>query len=192
MLNNIAAITNSGAAAIVGDYESISTVTVGAGGSASVTFSSIPTTYKHLQIRSISRNSAGANGYYSQIRVGNGTVDSGSNYAGHYLAGNGAGVSAGAYTTQTYGRFFGNVNGPSTNNTGFAVVADFLDYSNINKYKTMRILEGADDNGTGEIGINSNLWQSTSAINTITIYAFSQGSASTFNQYSSFALYGIN
>ena len=34
-----------------GDYESIATVTVGAGGSSSVTFSSIPSTYTHLQIR---------------------------------------------------------------------------------------------------------------------------------------------
>jgi hypothetical protein len=173
-----------------GAYDSLATVTVPSGGVASITFAGIPITYKHLQIRTISRNTAGANGYYAQFRVGNGSVDSGSNYAGHYLAGNGAGTAAGAYTTQTYGRLFGNVGGPTSNNTGFGAVADFLDYSNTNKYKTMRILQGADDNGSGEIGLNSALWQSTSAINTITIYAFSQGSASTFAEYSSFALYG--
>jgi hypothetical protein len=32
-------------------YESIETVTVGSGGSATVTFSSIPATYTHLQIK---------------------------------------------------------------------------------------------------------------------------------------------
>lgn len=33
------------------DYDSIATTTVGAGGAASITFSSIPSTYQHLQIR---------------------------------------------------------------------------------------------------------------------------------------------
>ena len=38
-----------------GSYESIATVTVGSGGAASVEFTSIPSTYTHLQIRAIVR-----------------------------------------------------------------------------------------------------------------------------------------
>jgi hypothetical protein len=38
-------IASSRLAAAVGDFESIATVTVGGGGAASVTFSSIPATY---------------------------------------------------------------------------------------------------------------------------------------------------
>jgi len=173
------------------DFDSIATVTVGTAVS-SVTFSSIPATYRHLQIRSASLNNAGANSYYAQFRVGNGSVDSGSNYSWHYVSGDGGGGSSAAgYATQNYGRLFGTVSGPTNNTTGFAVVADILDYANTNKYKTLRSLEGADGNGVGEVGLISGLWQSNSAINTITIYAFSQGSASTFGQYSSFALYGV-
>jgi len=41
---------------IPGDFQSISTVTVGAGGSSSITFNSIPSTYSHLQIRALSRS----------------------------------------------------------------------------------------------------------------------------------------
>ena len=37
MLNNLTALLDSGAPAAVGDYESIQTVTVGAGGSATIT-----------------------------------------------------------------------------------------------------------------------------------------------------------
>ena len=54
----IGVIASSGGAAAAGTaYESIATVTVGAGGSSSVTFSSIPSTYQHLQIRYINTTS---------------------------------------------------------------------------------------------------------------------------------------
>jgi len=44
------------AAPQVGDFESIATVTVGAGGSSEINFTSIPSTYQHLQIRILSRD----------------------------------------------------------------------------------------------------------------------------------------
>ena len=44
-------------------YESIATVTVGAGGSSSISFTSIPSTYKHLQLRGIINSTkSGASG----------------------------------------------------------------------------------------------------------------------------------
>jgi len=60
-------------------YESIQTVTVGAGGTATVTFSSIPATYTHLQIRGIARASAD-----TQLDVTLNS-DTGSNYSYHTL-----------------------------------------------------------------------------------------------------------
>ena len=36
-------------------YESIQTVTVGSGGQSTISFTSIPSTYKHLQIRMLAR-----------------------------------------------------------------------------------------------------------------------------------------
>jgi len=41
---------------LIGDFESIATVSVGSGGAADVTFSSIPATFTHLQIRYIVKN----------------------------------------------------------------------------------------------------------------------------------------
>ena len=40
---------------VAGDFESISTVSVGSGGAANVEFTSIPATYTHLQIRSLAQ-----------------------------------------------------------------------------------------------------------------------------------------
>ena len=45
-------------------YYQIGTTTVGAGGSSSITFSSIPATYTHLQIRGIASNTANVNEGY--------------------------------------------------------------------------------------------------------------------------------
>jgi len=169
-------------------YESIATVT---GSGASVTFSSIPNTYKHLQIRALAVNSQGANGIYGRYRVGAGSVDTGSNYTYHYVEGNGSAASAAAGSTQSFGSAFGGGSGATANTSAYAVVLDILDYQNTNKYKTHRALWGVENNGSGEVGLGSGLWMSTSAIDIITIYAYSQGFPSTFAANTQFALYGV-
>jgi hypothetical protein len=159
-------------------YESIATTTVGAGGAASVTFSSIPSTYTHLQIRAIARvNSTD----WVQIRFNS---DSGSNYSYHYLFGQGSGSggsSGGASSTSTVT----SILAPSTASVFGAGVIDILDYADTNKFKTVRSLTGFDENGAGQINLTSAAWRSTSAITSIVI------SVNTLQQYSSFALYGI-
>jgi len=62
---------------------------------------------------------------------------------------------------------------------------DIFDYSNTNKFKTSRELGGYDLNGSGGVGFISGNFRSTSAITSI---AFA---GTTFQQYSSFALYGV-
>ena len=94
MLNNILAVLGDGGGAI-NSYESIATVTVGALGAANVTFSSIPSTYKHLQIRGIVRELTG--GFDQAFMQFN--SDTGTNYATHNLNGNGSSAGAGATTT---------------------------------------------------------------------------------------------
>jgi hypothetical protein len=156
-------------------FESIATVSVGSGGASSVTFSSIPSTYTHLQIRCITRGGG------SQIQFNS---DTGANYTRHYVYGNGTSVQAGGgggnsgmsiidYTSQT--------------NTFGAAVVDILDYTSTNKYKTARSLTGFDTNGAvdQEIFLFGGMWLNTSAITTITI------SGGSIAQYSHFALYGI-
>ena len=99
MLNNLTALLDSGAAPAVGDYESISTVTVGTA-QATISFTSIPSTYTHLQLRWMSKNTSADYGVRGQF---NG--DTAANYSLHGLYGTGA--TAGAYSgvSQTYMQF---------------------------------------------------------------------------------------
>lgn len=159
-----------------GDFDSIATTTVGAGGASTITFSSIPSTYTHLQIRGFANSGGG--GTATNLTFNS---DSGTNYAYHFLLGDGANASSGAVTSVSQITF----NSSNASNYFSGQIIDILDYANTNKYKTVRILNGFDANGSGAVALRSGLWQSTSAITTITI------TTTLFPQYSSLALYGI-
>ncbi len=166
-------------------YESIATVTVGAGGSSTITFSSIPSTYKHLQIRGIARTNRTQVQDALRVRFNS---DSGSNYAHHYLLGDGSSASAGANTSITGILIDGIVGDTGGSNAYGGLVMDILDYSNTNKYKTLRSLSGREDNTQGAIWFESGLWQNSNAVSTVTIIP---NGGTLFNQYSQFALYGV-
>lgn len=176
MLNNIVALLTGGAAASTTAYESIATVTVGAGGSSSITFSSIPSTYKHLQIRGYNTNNVIG---WVQVQFNNDSTSG--NYKQHELRGDGSAASATSSNVITCISAYLHNTSPSSG------VIDILDYTNTSKNKVSRTLGGYDANGSGYISLTSGLWLSTSAISTITITS----STANFNQYSQFALYGI-
>lgn len=186
MLNNIAAFHP--AAAALNSYESIQTIPLTTG-TAFAEFTVIPSTYKHLQIRGIIMNAASNDNL--AIRVGNGSVDTGSNYASHQLQGNGSAASAGASTSQTAAYLSGLVIASSS--YPFAFVFDILDYASTNKNKTLRGLSGQDGNASGtatdwRIQLTSGVWMNSgSAINTVRIYL----PAGNMGNLSHFALYGI-
>ena len=165
-----------------GDYESIATVTVGSGGSSSITFSSIPSTYAHLQLRVITQVSTTA-----RFGTSFNSVTTLSNYRTHYLYGTGSAAGAGT------GASSWGIGAAEVSSSSFgAAVIDILDYKDTNKYKTIRSLSGYDTNGGGLMVLYSGLWMSTSAISSMTIYpAENSTSGGTFSQYSHFALYGI-
>jgi len=162
-------------------FDSIQTVTVSSA-TPTITFTSIPATYTHLQVRVSALTAASG-----KVMVARFNSDSSASYTWHFLNGQGTTASAGNSTGNTYSRFFGQNIGTNTTNPSVSVI-DILDYANTNKYKTMRALSGSDDNGSGEVALESSLWINTSAISTITI---SLTDSSNFSQYSSFALYGI-
>jgi hypothetical protein len=186
LLNSVVSIFNAGAAAAAGDYESIATVTVGSGGSSTITFSSIPADYTHLQIRGITRSTRSAIQDTMTLRMNN---DTGSNYSNHLLRGDGSSTAAGAASNVTYIEFYQFVGDTRTASVYSGFVMDILDYANTNKYKTMRVLYGYDANGSGDIGIASGLWRNTNAINRLD-FQFQTAGANLY-QYSHFALYGI-
>jgi hypothetical protein len=166
-----------------GAYDSIATIN-GTGSSGIINFTSIPSTYTHLQLR-ISALPTAADTMV--CRVGNGSIDTGNNYARHSLNGNGTNAAATAGTSFSYFNIYGyRVTADTTNPT--VAVIDFLDYANTSKNKTARILSGTDKNGSGEIDFNSGLWMNTAAINQIRIYT---ESGNNYTTSSTFALYGI-
>lgn len=172
-----------------GAYDSIATTTVGAGGTSTITFSSIPQTYTHLQVRLMAKNTSTANtGDYASLRFNS---DSGMNYTYHRLKGDGSTASAYGAATGTFDSVV--LERITTSKSGFAtelqgvVICDILDYTNTNKYTTTRSLGGYDNNGSGEILLMSALWTNTAAITSITLTTPSAN----FTQYTSAALYGI-
>lgn len=166
---------------LTNSYESIATTTLGSTAS-SITISSIPSTYQHLQIRILgSMSASGADDLRMRFNS-----DTGSNYATHFIVGNGSTVPAGAYSSTTSMLCGANALPTATNIYGVAVI-DVLDYANTSKYKTMRALAGNDTNGGGYVALSSGLWQSTTAVNSITFYP----NASTFTANTQVALYGI-
>ena len=173
----------SGHLTLPSSYYSIATQTVGSGGASSVTFSSIPSTYTHLQIRA---TSAGNNNT-AVLLAFNGDASSG-NYSVHDLkAGQGYGSSiySDGSANINYGVFLDQQTGNATYWNG--TVADIYDYANTNKYKTMRDFTGVDNNGNGFIYMYSSVWRNTAAITSISLYPYT----SYFFANSSFALYGV-
>jgi len=171
-----------------GSFESIATVTVGSTSQASVSFTSIPSTYKHLQIRSIARKDGSQTGAPGMNITFN--DDTGNSYTVHYFQ-----TDAGVVNAYSTGQLRDNMNamyfagGGQTANVFAPAIHDIFDYANTNKYKTMRSLSGPSSNVNAAdldyIIMGSGAWHSTSAITKITI------GGNNFVQHSQFALYGI-
>ena len=122
------------------------------GGESSFTFSSIPSTYKHLQIRCLSRRSTGIN----HVIVLQFNGDTASNYWWHLLEGNGSTVTASSVSVATnrIQTFWPN---PGTNLSGQfgAGIIDIHDYASTTKNKTVRSFGGGDANGSGKTDLSS-------------------------------------
>ena len=158
-------------------FESIATVS--GSGVSNVTFSSIPQTYTHLQIRAIAKSSAS---YVNTLRFNS---DSSTNYNGHMIYGNGSTADATGFVNST------TLNTYMLNGVGFfgATVIDVLDYTSTTKTKLTKTIAGADCNGAPQqTRLGAGVWRSTAAISSITIY---NDGGVTWSSGTTFALYGI-
>ena len=164
-----------------GSYESIATVTVSTA-VANVDFTSIPSTYTHLQIRGIARMSA-----IAEMRM-QFNADTASNYSWHELSGSGTAARSDNGINEPRIRLAYWNGLPSTASIFGGFIIDILDYANTNKYKTTKALIGYDANGSGGLALDSGNWRNTNAITSIKLF---NDSTYTFSQYSQFALYGI-
>jgi hypothetical protein len=169
-----------------GAYDSLATVTVPAGGVASINFTGIPNTYKHLQIRGIVKSTTSGSSFSSVLL--NFNSDSSSSYTRHIVWGDGAtayayglanttawAIGANDFPTAGYTNIFG------------AHIVDILDYASTSKNKTVRALTGCDVNGAGEVALSSTVYFKTNAISSIQLVSASGN----FAQFSQYTLYGV-
>jgi hypothetical protein len=169
-------------------YQSIATTTAGAGGAATIDFTSIPSTYTHLQIRLLGRYTSTGNRDSILMRF---NTDSGNNYWWHQIGANGTSASAENSGSAVNRGIIGTTSIPQDDAPasiyGVAVI-DILDYANANKNKVTRGLAGQDQNtADGRLQFSSFVWNNTSAITSISLFTPSGN----WKQYSSVALYGI-
>jgi len=180
LLNSFVSVLDSGGAAGGGgaSFESIASFTA-VGGETAVTFSSIPSTYKSLEIRlSAQAQTSTLNWRFNS--------DTGSNYAWHriYATGGASGATGTASTIQ-----IGGLTIPSAATGGWSSgVYSIIDYASTSKYKTLMSFGGYDANGSGYLALISGLWMNTNAISSIQLN-FSNGD--TLVAGSKFSLYGI-
>jgi hypothetical protein len=163
-------------------YTPIATSTLGSSAST-ITFSSIPSTYTDL-VLVFQATAASANMNFD-IRVGNGTVDSGSNYSDTYLVGGSGGASSNRSTGQDRLRV-GNSAYIQSSGGVFTAITQFMNYSNTSTYKTTLSRDGNVNMSVVETSVG--LWRSTSAINIITMGDFG---GSTMAAGTTATLYGI-
>jgi hypothetical protein len=170
----------AGAGGAVSDFELIETVNL-TGSAASVTFSNVPSNYRHLQIRVTARtDNTTSRAFWLRFNA-----DSGTNYAYHSLVGTGSTVTADTGSS-TNRMFFSEIQNSSVSSAYSALILDVLDYANTSKNKTVRKLWGL-PGSLNRIALTGGLWTSTSAITSITLLT----NADNFATGSRFSLYGI-
>lgn len=158
-------------------YTPIATTTL-ASATSSYVFTSIPTTYTDLIL--VATLVPGATNF--DFQVGDGSIDTNTNYSSSRLYGNGTSAGSDRQLNNATG-VLGNVTNPTT--VPIHVITQFNNYSNTTTHKPAISRYNVSDNYTFSI---AGLWRSTSAINRIQIYSTS---AQNIPAGCTFTLYGI-
>jgi hypothetical protein len=145
-----------------GAFELIATAT-GTGSSGVIDFTSIPQTYKHLQIRYVAKGSI--NSVQLFIRL---NLDAGSSYRRHSLFGSDTTVSSAAGATGTSIELAEGIASSTTTNLFAAGIVDLLDYSSNTKNTTARALYGQVGN-INRVYLGSGAYFNTDSITDIRI-----------------------
>lgn len=182
MLFPLGLLSQGGGGAAAGSFELISTAS-GTGSSGVIDFTSIPSTYTHLQIRYTAKNTS----TNADLNITFNNVTSAS-YARHHVLGNTTAISSGNSTSATSISLLDAVAPSTTANVTANGIIDILDYANANKNKTLRAFYGVlQAYTTSRIYLASGFLDSTTAISRVTLTA----SGNNFSTASRFSLYGI-
>lgn len=164
-------------------YNIISKTTVGAGGSATIDFTSIPATFTDLCLVVSGRNTASGNDSRFSIQF-NGSSSGLSQVRLYQNAGTNIVSDAPASAIQPTGL---NQNNHTANS--FSSTQIYISNYTGSNYKSLSLDAVTSNNGASNYAMFlSGLWSDTSVINQITLTALSSGN---FAQYSTARLYGI-
>jgi hypothetical protein len=162
-------------------YTLIASSTVGAGGAASIDFSSIPATYTDLIVKVSARNDTAS--IQNLNMKFNGSTSS---LSMKYL--DGAGSGAPTSGSATVGNIGGNFGTGATANTFSNTEVYIPNYAGSN-YKSYSADAVTETNATtAYMDLCAGLWSSTAAINQVTVFSQSGNLV----QYSTAYLYGVN
>ena len=173
----------SGAPVGAGSYELIES-SILTSDTSSVTFSSIPQDYKHLQIRFVVKLSSGSTGATTfNIELNS---DSSSTYATHLLRGDGSTVTSSSSLSNPAVIITNLVARDGETSIFGSGIIDLLDYTNTSKFTTLRILSGVNTSTNKNVNLSSGLYQSTNAITAVRLFPAADAKTG-----SRFSLYGI-
>jgi hypothetical protein len=175
-------LSAAGAGGVPQTYELIQTQILGSTQSA-ITFSSLggfSSTYRHLQIRFVARDSLADTGQNISLKLNAAT----STYRSHRLIGDGSTVSTDSSTSMNIA--LSQSNSDTANSFGVTVL-DLLDAFSSTKNTTVRSLTGTGGSSFRRIMFRSGAWFTTDSITSIELAVASGG----FVSGSRFSLYGI-
>lgn len=164
-------------------FSKLATVAVGAGGSATISFTNIPQNYKDLMVYLSGRSTGADNSRFVRIRFNS---NSGSNYTNKRVRGDGSTASSTGETSDTSGYTImsGGNNTASTFGSTSIYIPNYAGTTN-KSFSTDAVTE---NNATAaEAMLFAEIWNNVSAISSITLTP----TANNFAQYSTATLYGI-
>ena len=167
-------------------YEAIATVTVGSGGAADITLSSIPQSYTDLKLVASMRCTAtfGNNFYDTYITV------NGTNLSFRDLLGQGSGTPSSRNGATDFPTL-GVTSSGATASTFGNIEIYFPNYNSTTTYKSVSMDSVSETNATQAAAqLSAGLYSSNTAISSITITPYNSPTGS-LAQYSTFSLYGI-
>ncbi len=163
----------------------ISSVTVGAGGASSISFSSIPSTYTDLCLEVSLRTVVAGDWNDNLIKFNSSTAS----YTNRYIYGNGSSAFFGSNAYSGSGGFIGGAPGSTTTTSTFSNGSIYIPNYATSNYKPYSLDNAAETNATtAYLHILAGLWSDSSAINSITLVT---DNGSNYAQYSTAFLYGI-
>jgi len=157
----------------------IAMATVNNTSTSTITFSSIPQTYKHLELRMSYNNLTGLDNMKMILNGSTGPA------WWHLLYGDGssaAGSNSNVSSSQIFGIQFGR-----SDTHQYAGVVSIPDYTSTTKNKTVKYYGGVDNSSSGGVWVTSNIFTTTSAITSITL----SPTAYNFTPGTIMSLYGI-